>query len=158
MNKFILAALISSSLLMASNVASAQCDAGETKIKFSHVTNSDKHPKGIAATLLAKRVNEEMNGRLCIEVFPNSTLYKDNEVLKAMLKGDVQLAAPSLSKFEKFTKQFRIFDLPFMFTDINAVNRFQKSEAGVAMKDVLKKTWSSRLGILAQRHETNVSQ
>ena len=45
-----------------------------------------------------------------------------------MLQGDVQLAAPSLSKFEKFTKQFRIFDLPFMFKDINAVEAFQASE------------------------------
>ena len=47
-----------------------------------------------------------------MQVFPNSTLYDDNKVLEAMLQGDVQLAAPSLSKFEKFTKKFRIFDLP----------------------------------------------
>ena len=47
-----------------------------------------------------------------------------------MLQGDVQLAAPSLSKFETFTKKFRIFDLPFMFTDIDAVDRFQNSAAG----------------------------
>jgi C4-dicarboxylate-binding protein DctP len=50
-----------------------------------------------------------------MEVFPNSTLYNDDQVLEALLQGDVQLAAPSLSKFEQFTKQFRIFDLPFMF-------------------------------------------
>jgi C4-dicarboxylate-binding protein DctP len=66
-----------------------------------------------------------MNGTMCMEVFPNSTLYNDNKVLEAMLQGDVQLAAPSLSKFEKFTKKFRIFDLPFMFKDINAVDAFQ---------------------------------
>ncbi|MDE0059717.1 MAG: TRAP transporter substrate-binding protein DctP, partial [Defluviicoccus sp.] len=105
--------------------ASAKCDKGEKVIKFSHVTNTDKHPKGIAATLLAKRVNAEMNGKACMQVFPNSTLYDDNKVLEAMLQGDVQLAAPSLSKFEKFTKKFRIFDLPFMFKDIAAVDRFQ---------------------------------
>ena len=52
-----------------------------------------------------------------------------------MLQGDVQMAAPSLSKFEAFTKQFRIFDLPFMFTNIEAVDAFQTSEAGEAMKD-----------------------
>ena len=101
-------------------------------IKFSHVTNTDKHPKGIAATLLAKRVNAEMNGKACMQVFPNSTLYDANKVLEAMLQGDVQLAAPSLSKFEKFTKKFRIFDLPFMFKDIAAVDRFQNSDAGQA--------------------------
>ena len=96
----------------------AACDDGEIVAKFSHVTNTDKHPKGIAASLLEKRVNEEMNGVMCMEVYPNSTLYNDNKVLEAMLQGDVQLAAPSLSKFEKFTKQFRLFDLPFMFKNI----------------------------------------
>ncbi|MCT4553550.1 MAG: TRAP transporter substrate-binding protein [Pelagimonas sp.] len=115
--------------------AQAACDDGEIVIKFSHVTNSDKHPKGIAASLLEQRVNEEMNGKACLEVFPNSTLYNDNQVLEAMLNGDVQLAAPSLSKFEQFTKKFRIFDLPFMFKNMDAVNAFQKSETGQAMKE-----------------------
>jgi len=123
------------------SVASAApaCDDGEVVIKFSHVTNTDKHPKGIAASLLEKRVNEEMNGKACMEVFPNSTLYNDNKVLEAMLQGDVQLAAPSLSKFEKFTKQFRIFDLPFMFKNITAVEAFQASDSGQAMLDSMQK-------------------
>ncbi|AKO97186.1 MAG: DctP family TRAP transporter solute-binding subunit [Marinovum algicola] len=115
--------------------ALAACEEGEIVIKFAHVTNTDKHPKGIAASLLEKRVNEEMNGKACMEVFPNSTLYNDDQVLEAMLNGDVQFAAPSLSKFERFTKQFRIFDLPFMFNDINAVDAFQNSETGQAMKE-----------------------
>ncbi|MGY3437083.1 MULTISPECIES: DctP family TRAP transporter solute-binding subunit [unclassified Marinovum] len=115
--------------------ALAACDDGEIVIKFAHVTNTDKHPKGIAASLLEQRVNDEMNGKACLEVFPNSTLYNDDQVLEAMLNGDVQLAAPSLSKFERFTKQFRIFDLPFMFNDINAVDAFQNSDTGQAMKE-----------------------
>ncbi len=119
--------------------AFAACDDGEIVIKFAHVTNTDKHPKGIAASLLEQRVNDEMNGKACMEVFPNSTLYDDNKVLEAMLAGDVQFAAPSLSKFEKFTKQFRLFDLPFMFTDIDAVDRFQASETGQAMKDSMRR-------------------
>ena len=119
--------------------AQADCDKGEIRIKFSHVTNTDRHPKGIAATLLAKRVNEEMNGKACMTVYPNSTLYDDNKVLEAMLQGDVQLAAPSLSKFEKFTKKFRIFDLPFMFTNIDAVDRFQTSAAGQALKNSMRR-------------------
>jgi len=126
-------------LLAASGLAQANCDSGEIVIKFSHVTNTDKHPKGIAASLLQQRVNDEMNGVACMEVFPNSTLYDDDKVLEAMLNGDVQLAAPSLSKFEKFTKQFRIFDLPFMFKDIDVVDSFQNSDAGQAMKDSMKK-------------------
>ena len=124
---------------LSAGVALAACDEGETVIKFSHVTNTDKHPKGIAASLLAERVNNEMNGTACMEVFPNSTLYNDDKVLEAMLQGDVQLAAPSLSKFEKFTKQFRLFDLPFMFKDIDAVDAFQASDAGQAMKDSMQR-------------------
>ncbi|MDJ0608223.1 MAG: DctP family TRAP transporter solute-binding subunit, partial [Kiloniellales bacterium] len=105
----------------------------------SHVTNTDKHPKGIAASLLEKRVNEEMNGRACMQVFPNSSLYDDKKVLEAMLNGDVQMAAPSLSKFEKFTKKFRIFDLPFVFEDVAAVDRFQNSEAGQKLKGSMRR-------------------
>jgi len=124
---------------LSAGTAMAACDAGEIVIKFSHVTNTDKHPKGIAATLLMERVNDEMNGTACMEVFPNSTLYNDDKVLEAMLQGDVQLAAPSLSKFEKFTKQFRLFDLPFMFKNIEAVDVFQASAAGQDMKDSMQK-------------------
>ena len=132
--------LISVSLLATmSTSAFANCDPGETVVKFSHVTNTDKHPKGIAASLLEKRVNEEMNGKLCMQVFPNSTLYDDNKVLEALLNGDVQLAAPSLSKFEKFTKKYRIFDLPFLFEDVEAVDRFQSSEAGESLKNAMKR-------------------
>ncbi|MEH6646550.1 DctP family TRAP transporter solute-binding subunit [Sulfitobacter sp.] len=131
--KFVTAAVVA--ITLSAGVASAACDDGEIVIKLSHVTNTDKHPKGIAASLLESRVNEEMNGKACMEVFPNSTLYNDDQVLEALLQGDVQMAAPSLSKFEQFTKQFRIFDLPFMFKNINAVDEFQNSETGQAMKE-----------------------
>ncbi|MFY0618741.1 MULTISPECIES: DctP family TRAP transporter solute-binding subunit [unclassified Shimia] len=131
---------------MGASFASAACDDGEIVVKFSHVTNTDKHPKGIAASLLEQRVNDEMNGTMCMEVFPNSTLYNDNKVLEAMLQGDVQLAAPSLSKFEKFTKQFRLFDLPFMFKDINAVDAFQASDNGQAMLDSMQRRGLQGLG------------
>lgn len=138
--KFLKATAIAAGLLASTATgAFAACDDGEMVIKFSHVTNTDKHPKGIAASLLQQRVNDEMNGKACMEVFPNSTLYDDDKVLEAMLNGDVQLAAPSLSKFETFTKKFRIFDLPFMFRDVNAVDAFQASEAGQALKDAMTK-------------------
>jgi C4-dicarboxylate-binding protein DctP len=74
-----------------------------------------------------------MNGSLCMEVYPNTQLYNDDKVLQAMLLGDVQMAAPSLSKFEQYTLQYRIFDLPFLFEDIDAVDRFQQSETGQEM-------------------------
>lgn len=137
--KILLNTALSLTMVFGANAAIAACDEGEAVIKFSHVTNTDKHPKGIAATLLATRVNEEMNGKACMEVFPNSTLYDDNKVLEALLQGDVHLAAPSLSKFEKFTKQFRIFDLPFMFENIEAVDAFQASDAGQALLDSMQR-------------------
>ena len=137
--KYFTAAAAAVALSFSASSAFAACDSGEIVIKFSHVTNTDKHPKGIAATLLEQRVNDEMNGKACLEVFPNSTLYNDNQVLEALLQGDVQLAAPSLSKFEQFTKKFRIFDLPFMFKNINAVDEFQNSETGQAMKQSMTK-------------------
>ena len=137
--KLITTALTAAALCMGATGAFAACDGGEIVVKFSHVTNTDRHPKGIAATLLAERVNEEMNGTMCMEVFPSSQLYNDDQVLEAMLQGDVQLAAPSLSKFEAFTKQFRIFDLPFMFKNIDAVDTFQSSETGQAMKDSMQR-------------------
>ena len=139
MHKIILGIAISSTMLMTSSAVLAKCDPGEIVIKFSHVTNTDKHPKGIAASLLEKRVNEEMNGKACMQVFPNSTLYNDKKVLEALLNGDVQMAAPSLSKFEKFTKKFRIFDLPFVFEDVDAVDRFQNSKDGKKLKSSMNR-------------------
>ena len=137
--RFITATATAIALTMTAGTALASCEDGEIVVKFAHVTNTDKHPKGIAATLLAERVNAEMNGKMCMEVFPNSTLYNDDKVLEAMLQGDVQLAAPSLSKFETFTKVFRIFDLPFMFKNVEAVDKFQNSETGQAMKSSMAK-------------------
>ncbi len=132
--KFLTAATVALTLSVSAGAVAAACDDGEIVIKLSHVTNADKHPKGLAASLLEQRINDEMNGKACMEVFPNSTLYDDDKVLEAMLQGDVQMAAPSLSKFEQFTKVFRIFDLPFVFKNIAAVDEFQNSEAGNAMK------------------------
>ncbi|MCL4138952.1 UNVERIFIED_CONTAM: hypothetical protein GTU68_022693 [Idotea baltica] len=87
-----------------------------------------------------------MNGKACMEVFPNSTLYNDDQVLEAMLQGDVQMAAPSLSKFEQFTKVFRIFDLPFMFNNMAAVDAFQNSETGQNMKESMTRRGLLGLG------------
>ena len=120
--------------------ALAQCDEGETVIKFSHVVAASGHPKGDAATMLAERVNKEMDGKACMQVFPNSQLFDDDKVMEALLLGDVQLAAPSLSKFEAYTLKYRLFDLPFLFNDLSSVDRFAASEPGKnllnAMTDV----------------------
>ncbi len=146
--RFLTTAAVAVSALFLANTAQADghCASGEIHIKFSHVTNTDKHPKGIAATLLAERVNKEMNGKACMTVFPNSQLYDDNKVLEALLLGDVQMAAPSLSKFEKYTKQFRLFDLPFMFSNMDAVDGFQKSEHGQKMLNSMQRRGLQGLG------------
>jgi len=111
-------------------LANENCDPGEIVIKFSHVTAAVGHPKGEFAAALAERINDEMNGVACMQVFPNSTLFDDNKVMEALLLGDVQIAAPSLSKFESFTLKYRIFDLPFLFPNMDAVNNFTQGEVG----------------------------
>lgn len=110
-----------------------ECGPGEVVIKFSHVTAATGNPKGEMANELAARVNKELNGLACMEVYPNSQLYDDDKVLEAMILGDVQMAAPSLSKLEKFSGKLRVFDLPFLFNDMAAVDRFQKSKDGQAL-------------------------
>ena len=114
--------------------------AKEIVIKFSHVTSGKKHPKYLAAQEFAKRVNTQMKGKVRIEVYPGGQLFDDKSVLIELIKDRaVQMAAPSLSKFESITKQFRIFDLPFLFNDINAVNAFQASKHGKALLKSLEK-------------------
>ncbi|MEQ8297001.1 MAG: DctP family TRAP transporter solute-binding subunit [Nitratireductor sp.] len=127
-------------------VASEGCDDGEMIIKFSHVVAATGHPKGDAATLLAERVNKEMDGKACMEVFANSTLFDDDKVMEALLLGDVQLAAPSLSKFEAYTLKYRLFDLPFIFADLKAVGAFTGSEAGKNLLKVMEDQGYTGLG------------
>ena len=143
--KYLIGAASALAVSFAASTAFAQgtgpqgCDDGEQVVKFAHVVAASGHPKGDAANALAERVNTEMDGTMCMEVYPNSTLYNDDQVLEAMLQGDVQLAAPSLSKFETFTKVFRIYDLPFMFVNMDAVDQFQNSDAGQEMLDSMQR-------------------
>ena len=113
--------------------------AAEIVIKFSHVTSGKAHPKYLAAEEFAKRVNQRLKGKVRVEVFPGGQLFDDKAVLIELIKGKaVQMAAPSLSKFETITKKFRLFDLPFLFNDINAVNAFQASKDGQSILKALE--------------------
>jgi len=96
-------------------------------IKFSHVV-ADDTPKGRGALLFKKLVEERLAGQVKVEVFPNSTLFGDADELQALQDGKVQMLAPSLSKFEGYTRQLEVFDLPFLFDDLEAVKRFQKRD------------------------------
>ncbi|MCW8915752.1 MAG: DctP family TRAP transporter solute-binding subunit [Magnetovibrio sp.] len=121
-------------------MGAVSAQAEEIVIKFSHVTGGSTHPKAVAANEFAKRVNEQMKGKVRVEVFGAGSLFNDDDLLIELIKGkSVQMGSPSLSKFESITKKFRIFDLPFLFDDINAVNRFQKSEHGQTLLRSMEK-------------------
>jgi len=101
-------------------------------IKFSHVV-AEHTPKGQGALLFKQLAEERLGDKVRVEVYPNSSLFGDGKEMEALLLGDVQIIAPSLAKFEHYTKQIQIFDLPFLFDDMAAVDRFQNSEAGQAL-------------------------
>jgi len=144
--KYFLGAAVAATFALGAGQALANCDSGEIVIKFSHVVAASGHPKGDAAQLLADRVNKEMNGKACMEVFANSTLYDDDKVMEAMLLGDVQLAAPSLSKFEAYTLKYRLFDLPFLFASLKSVDTFVVSDAGKGLLKVIEPNGYTGLG------------
>jgi C4-dicarboxylate-binding protein DctP len=95
--------------------ASAALAQAPIVIKFSHVVTPDT-PKGKAALRFKQVAEEASKGRIKVEVYPNSQLYKDKEELEALQLGAVQMLAPSLSKFGPLgARQFEIFDLPYIF-------------------------------------------
>lgn len=98
-------------------------------IKFSHVVAADT-PKGQGAAMFKKLAEEKFPGRVTVEVYPNSSLYGDGKEMEALLTNNVHMLAPSLAKFDKFTPKVQLFDLPFLFDNIKAVERFQVSEKG----------------------------
>src|SRR3954467_3495651 len=84
-------------------------------IKFSHVVANDT-PKGKGAERFKELAEKATNGRVKVEVYPNSTLYKDKEEMEALQLGAVQMLAPSLAKFGPLgVKEFEVFDLPYIF-------------------------------------------
>jgi C4-dicarboxylate-binding protein DctP len=98
-------------------------------IRFSYVTG-EQTPKGQGAALFKRLTEERLAGKVRVELYPRSQKFNDDEVMLALLVGDVELAAPSLAKFRSFSSALQIFDLPFLFDDVEAVHRFQASEAG----------------------------
>lgn len=126
---------------------SVAVQADPIKLKFSHVV-ADNTPKGQMATKFKQLVGERLNGKVEVEIYPNGQLFGDNKVLEALLLGDVQLAAPSLSKFKKYTKKLQIFDLPFLFNDMAAAEKFQQSPEGQALLKTVEKKGLVGLGYM----------
>lgn len=128
--------------------ASALAQAEPVVIKFSHVVAEDT-PKGKGALMFKRLAEERLPGQVRVEVYPNSTLFGDATELEALRNNEVQLLAPSLAKFEQYTKQLQVFDLPFLFDDIDAVNRFQKRTKG---KQLLRSMEDQNITGLAYWH------
>ena len=116
-------------------------------IKYSHVV-ADVTPKGQAALKFKELAEKKLAGKVEVQVFPNSQLFGDGKEMEALLLGDVQIIAPSLAKFGKYTKQLQIFDLPFLFSDLEAVDRFQASAEGQALLNSMNKKGITGLGYL----------
>ncbi len=132
--RYVFAAVALTSLMLLAPV-SAWADA-PIVIKFSHVVAKDT-PKGKAAERFKELAETATKGRVKIELYPNSTLYKDKEELEALQLGAVQMLAPSLAKFGPLgIKEFELFDLPYIFPDKAALDRVTDGPIG---RDLLKK-------------------
>ena len=104
--------------------------AGEIVIKFSHVV-APGTPKGQAAERFKQLAEKYTKGKVKVEVYPNSQLYKDREEIEALQSGAVQMLAPSLSKFGPMgAREFELFDLPYLFPDQETLHRVMDGEVG----------------------------
>jgi len=98
-------------------------------IKFPHVV-APSTPKGQAAARFEQLVEARFPGRVEVEIYPSSQLMNDDDSLEALAFGEIQMIAVSLSKFDRLTHSFQVFDLPFLFPGLAAVERFQGSATG----------------------------
>ncbi len=98
-------------------------------IKFPHVV-APGTPKGQAAARFEELVEARFPGRVDVEVYPSAQLMNDDDSIEALAFGEIQMIAVALSKFDRLTQGFQVFDLPFLFPDIAAVERFQQSPSG----------------------------
>src|SRR5262249_29064937 len=115
-------------------------------IKFSHVVSPDA-PKGKAAVVFKDLVEKYTDGKVKVEIYPNSSLYKDKEELEALQLGSVQLLAPSISKFGPLgIKEYDVFDLPFLMSDDA---RARQMMASPMMADLNKKLEAKGISPLA---------
>jgi C4-dicarboxylate-binding protein DctP len=101
-------------------------------IKFPHVT-APSTPKGYGADRFKELVAERLGGRVLVEVYPSGQLMNDDDSLEALAFGEIQMIAVSLSKFDRLTRKFQVFDLPFLFADLGEVEIFQSSPAGQSL-------------------------
>jgi C4-dicarboxylate-binding protein DctP len=117
-------------LLMSLSLAAS---ADPIIIKFSHVV-ANNTPKGKASDFFAKRAAELTKGKVKVEVYPNSSLYKDKEEMEALQIGAVQMLAPSLAKFGPLgVKEFEAFDIPFIFDNYAELHKITQGPIGASL-------------------------
>ena len=132
--RFIASAIVAASLLVSAPVLAQE----PIVIKFSHVVANDT-PKGKAADHFAKRAAELTKGKVKVEVYANSTLYKDKEEMEALQLGAVQMLAPSLAKFGPLgVKEFEVFDLPYIFDGYADLHKVTQGPIGRQLLDKLE--------------------
>jgi len=109
----------------------AQAGSGPAvTLRFSHVVARET-PKGLAADHFSALVAQRSGGRMAVQVFPNGTLYGDDDEMRALQLGAVDLVAPSLSKFGRIGRpEFELFDLPFLLPDLPDVRRITQGPLG----------------------------
>ncbi|GDY26807.1 C4-dicarboxylate ABC transporter [Agarivorans sp. Toyoura001] len=139
--------LLASTLTALSLALASVVNAAPIELKFSHVV-AENTPKGQMALKFKELVDQRLPGKVDVKVYPNSQLYGDGKELEALLLGDVELISPSLSKFKKYTKKLQVFDLPFLFQDMAAVERFQASAEGQELLSSLESKGLVGLGYL----------
>jgi C4-dicarboxylate-binding protein DctP len=120
-------------VLAAALLAVGLSATAQTIIKFSHVVAADT-PKGKAAEFFAKKAAELTKGKVKVEVYANSSLYKDGEEMSSLQLGSVQMLAPSLAKFGPLgVKEFEAFDFPFMFDNYDELHKITQGPVGAAL-------------------------
>ncbi|MGR6905504.1 DctP family TRAP transporter solute-binding subunit [Lysinibacillus sp. BSL11] len=115
-------------------------------IRFSHVVGENT-PKGMAAIKFAELIKERSNGHVEIQVFPNGVLYKDGEEMNALLRGDIQMIAPAISKITTFVPEWSVMDLPYAFKNAKEVHTYVESEVGQSLMKRLNKHNLISMGI-----------
>ena len=119
-------------------LAAAPAFAGPIVIKFSHVVAVDT-PKGQAAEYFKRLVEERSNGEIKVEVYPNSSLFDDKDIMTPLMTNAVQMAAPSFSKFTSFAPNLQLVDLPFLFNDADHLHKVLAGEVGQKILDTVGK-------------------
>lgn len=111
---------------------------GPLVIKFSHVV-SENTPKGLAALEFKRLVEQRSKGKIKVEVYPDSTLYKDKDELEALQLGAVQMLAPSLAKFGQLgIREFEVFDLPYLFSNTQSLHAVTQGDIGRQLLNLLE--------------------